>query len=435
MSTRKSKTAQRREQVASPIPQRTVALTLTLDDDQFNLLAQVAERYNRLWGVLVSWCNRNHTVNRTRIQKENYRRLREQFPMLPSQFVCIAMRDAAGAVRSWNSNHPKRRWNLKATRKALVINYDLRTMSIRGNMLTLSTVRGERRIRTLMPETPVWFAARYPARQLNAAKLLIDPRTRTARIALIYRVENETHAADGDVLGVDLGQHSLYTDSRGGETKSNKIWGAKRKYAHNRKTLQEKGTRSAHRRLKAMSGREERFIRDVNHCVSKRLANSPNVQAIAFEDLTYIRRQATKRTKTGKRRRNMLNQWSFSQLQEFTAYKAAANGIRIIMVDPSYTSQRCNRCGYVDARNRNRARFDCKRCAWSDNADHNAALNIRDRAIASLEHNHTSTDRPVDRVQSTTRMDGMLTMTSTSDDDGRVVGTTFTSKPLGSPQW
>lgn len=434
MSTRKSKTAQRREQVASLISQRTVALTLTLDDGQFDLLTQVAERYNRLWGVLVSWCNRNHTVNRTRIQKENYRRLREQFPMLPSQFVCIAMRDAAGAIRSWNSNHPKRRWNLKATRKALVINYDLRTMSVRGNMLTLSTARGERRIRTLMPETPGWFAERYPARQLNAAKLIIDPRTRTARIALIYRVENETHAADGDVLGVDLGQHSLYTDSRGGETKSNKIWGAKRKYARNRKTLQEKGTRSAHRRLKAMSGREERFIRDVNHCVSKRLANSPNVRAIAFEDLTYIRRQATKRTKTGKRRRNMLNQWSFSQLQEFTAYKAAANGIRIIMVDPSYTSQRCNRCGYVDARNRNHARFDCKRCAWSDNADHNAALNIRDRAIASLEHNHTSTDRPVDRVQSTTRMDGTPTMTSTSDDDGRVVGTTFTSKPLGSPQ-
>lgn len=240
--------------------------------------------------------------------------------------------------------------------------------------------------------------------------------------------------ADGDVLGVDLGQHSLYVDSRGGETTSSKIREAKRKYAHNRKTLQEKGTRSAHRRLKAMSGREKRFIRDVNHCVSKQLANSPNVQAIAFEDLTHIRRQATKRAKSSKSRRNMLHQWSFSQLQEFTTYKAAANGVRIIMVDPSYTSQQCNKCGYVDAGNRNHARFDCKRCAWSDNADHNAAMNIRDRAIAALEHENTSTDRPVDRVQSTTRMDGTPTMTSTSDDDGRVVGATFTSKPLGLPK-
>lgn len=79
-----------------------------------------------------------------------------------------------------------------------------------------------------------------------------------------------------------------------------------------------------------------------------------------------------------------LNQWPFAQLQEFTAYKAARNGVRILMVDPAYTSQKCNRCGYVDARNRNHARFDCLRCGHSDNADHNAALNIRDRAIQNL---------------------------------------------------
>ena len=28
--------------------------------------------------------------------KDNYRRLREQYPQLPSQFVCVGMRDAAG---------------------------------------------------------------------------------------------------------------------------------------------------------------------------------------------------------------------------------------------------------------------------------------------------------------------------------------------------
>lgn len=151
---------------------------------------------------------------------------------------------------------------------------------------------------------------------------------------------------------------------------------------------------NAHRRLKAMKGREERFIRDVNHCVSKRLASTPNIGYIAFEDLTYIRRQARKGTSTGRRRRNMLNQWSFSQLQEFTTYKAVRNNIRILMVDPSYTSQRCNRCGYVDQRNRNHARFDCKRCGWSDNADHNAALNIRDRVIKSLHEEQAKTHIP-----------------------------------------
>lgn len=384
MSTAKSKTAQRRESIVNAIPQRTLVLSLDITPEQYEIFDGLADSYNRMWGSLVSWCNNNHSINRTRMQKENYARLRAEYPELPSQFVCIAMRDAAGAVRSWNSNHPKRQWNLKASRKKKTINYDLRVMSLRGNLLSLSATRGEKRQRILLPDIPDWFDCRYPERSLNAAKLVLNPDGHSASIMLIYRLPQSTLVEQGDVLGVDLGQRSLFTDSRGGETSYSHIQGVKRRYARNRKTLQEKGTRSAHRRLKAMRHREERFIRDANHRASKQLANTPNVSVIAFEDLTYIRRQARKGTKTGRARRNMLNQWPFSQLQEFTAYKAAQNGIRTVMVDPAYTSQKCNHCGYVDARNRDHARFDCLRCGHSDNADHNAALNIRDRAIQNL---------------------------------------------------
>ena len=384
MSTAKSKTAQRRESIVNAIPQRTLALFLDITPEQYGIFDGLADSYNRMWGSLVSWCNNNRSINRTRMQKDNYARLRAEYPELPSQFVCIAMRDAAGAVRSWNSNHPKRQWNLKASRKKKTINYDLRVMSLRGNLLSLSATRGEKRQRILLPDIPDWFDRRYPERSLNAAKLVLNPDGRSASIMLIYRLPQSTLVEQGDVLGVDLGQHSLFMDSRGGEISYSHMQGVKRRYAHNRKTLQEKGTRSAHRRLKAMRHREERFIRNTNHRASKQLANTPNVSVIAFEDLTYIRRQARKSTKTGRARRNMLNQWPFSQLQEFTAYKAAQNGVMTMMVDPAYTSQKCNHCGYVDARNRDRARFDCLRCGHSDNADHNAALNIRDRAIQNL---------------------------------------------------
>lgn len=117
MSTKKSKTAQRRESIADAIPQRTLALSLDITPEQYGVFAGLADSYNRVWGSLVSWCNHNRCVNRTRVQKENYARLRAKYPELPAQFVCIAIRDAAGTVRSWNSNHPKRRWNLKASRK------------------------------------------------------------------------------------------------------------------------------------------------------------------------------------------------------------------------------------------------------------------------------------------------------------------------------
>lgn len=364
-------------------PTRALVMPLALSPDQHAMYSRLADLYNRVWGSTVSWCDANHSVNAVAAQKALYYSLRARFPQLPAQFVCNALRDAAGAVRSWNSNHPKRRWSLRASRRKLTVRFDLRTMGLRGNLLTLSSMHRQKRQRFLLPSIPAWFDERYPGRRLQTAALVLDPNSLEARLTLTFRIP-KAEPVEGKVLGVDLGLHALYKDSEGGEYRYPRVQRVRRRYAYDRRTLQEKGTRSAHRRLKAIGRREERFIRDVDHRAAKRLADTPGIGVMAFEDLTRIRRLARKGTRTGRKRRNMLNQWPFSQLQEFTTYKAAAKGIQVVTVDPVYTSQRCNRCGYVDKGNRDRARFDCLNCGHSDDADHNAALNIRDRAIQSL---------------------------------------------------
>lgn len=364
-------------------PTRALVMPLALSPDQHAMYSRLADLYNRVWGSTVSWCDANHSVNAVAAQKALYYSLRARFPQLPAQFVCNALRDAAGAVRSWNSNHPKRRWSLRASRRKPTVRFDLRTMGLRGNLLTLSSMHRQKRQRFLLPSIPAWFDERYPGRRLQTAALVLDPNSLEARLTLTFRIP-KAEPVEGKVLGVDLGLHALYKDSEGGEYRYPRVQRVRRRYAYDRRTLQEKGTRSAHRRLKAIGRREERFIRDVDHRAAKRLADTPGIGVMAFEDLTRIRRLARKGTRTGRKRRNMLNQWPFSQLQEFTAYKAAAKGIQVVTVDPVYTSQRCNRCGYVDKGNRDRARFDCLNCGHSDDADHNAALNIRDRAIQSL---------------------------------------------------
>ena len=364
-------------------PTRALVMPLALSPDQHAMYSRLADLYNRVWGSTVSWCDANHSVNAVAAQKALYYSLRARFPQLPAQFVCNALRDAAGAVRSWNSSHPKRRWSLRASRRKPTVRFDLRTMGLRGNLLTLSSMHRQKRQRFLLPSIPAWFDERYPGRRLQTAALVLDPNSLEARLTLTFRIP-KAEPVEGKVLGVDLGLHALYKDSEGGEYRYPRVQRVRRRYAYDRRTLQEKGTRSAHRRLKAIGRREERFIRDVDHRAAKRLADTPGIGVMAFEDLTRIRRLARKGTRTGRKRRNMLNQWPFSQLQEFTAYKAAAKGIQVVTVDPVYTSQRCNRCGYVDKGNRDRARFDCLNCGHSDDADHNAALNIRDRAIQSL---------------------------------------------------
>ena len=71
-----------------------------------------------------------------------------------------------------------------------------------------------------------------------------------------------------------------------------------------------------------------------------------------------------------------------SQLGDFLHYKARLSGGQVIEVDPKNTSRRCSSCGHVTRENReSQAVFLCQKCGHSDNADHNAAVNILDRAL------------------------------------------------------
>ena len=80
-----------------------------------------------------------------------------------------------------------------------------------------------------------------------------------------------------------------------------------------------------------------------------------------------------------------------SQLGDFLHYKARLSGGQVIEVDPRNTSRRCSSCGHVTRENReSQAVFLCKKCGHSDNADHNAAINILDRALR--DHGEDITD-------------------------------------------
>ncbi|MFI2856854.1 IS200/IS605 family element RNA-guided endonuclease TnpB [Paenibacillus sp. JSM ZJ436] len=69
---------------------------------------------------------------------------------------------------------------------------------------------------------------------------------------------------------------------------------------------------------------------------------------------------------------------SWARFRTMLEYKANWYGRIIIAVDPKYTSQTCNSCGYVAKENRpNQATFKCVGCGHEDNADINAAKNIK----------------------------------------------------------
>ena len=87
--------------------------------------------------------------------------------------------------------------------------------------------------------------------------------------------------------------------------------------------------------------------------------------------------------------------WAFAQLRGFIEYKAHLAGVPVALVDPKHTSQGCHRCGHVAKGNRrSRAVFSCQHCGYTTNADINAALNIRYRALVSAPEVAGSVGQP-----------------------------------------
>lgn len=184
------------------------------------------------------------------------------------------------------------------------------------------------------------------------------------------------------ILGIDLGIVNLAVDSNGTQYSGKGIEAARRTFSHRRKNLQKKGTKSAKRKLKKLSGRQSRYQKNTNHCISKTIVQTAEryAKGIALENLKGI----TKRVKVNRRQRTKLSNWGFYQLKSFIQYKAKRSGIPVFLVDPRNTSRTCTNCGCINKRNRaSQAQFKCIECDFAGHADYIAALNIRARATVN----------------------------------------------------
>lgn len=182
-------------------------------------------------------------------------------------------------------------------------------------------------------------------------------------------------------MGVDVGINYLAvastTDKKSKFFAGGEIKNVRNIYKNMRARLQSKGTSSAKRVMKHLSGKEKRLMTDVNHCISKevvKFAVENNVSVIGLEDLTGIRDRTNKKLR--KKQKYTHNSWAFYQLQMFTEYKAKAVGILTEYINPEYTSQTCYRCGHISKNNRTGLKFKCKACGFTLHSDLNGARNI-----------------------------------------------------------
>ncbi|PSB56069.1 transposase [Chamaesiphon polymorphus CCALA 037] len=320
------------------------------------------------------------TTSSVTIQNLVYQDLRSMFGLSANLAVRVCAR--VGANRKTAKAKKKTVESFDATS----IDYDARIFDFRqkDNVVSLTLMNGRYRIPLDIGE--------YQAVNLDGKKPTSAQLCKHQDGSYYIHIQVKTIPPDTTeperVIGVDLGRSDIAVTSDGDSWSGKDIKATRDRFARTRASLQSKamkGTRSTRRRcrkiLKRLSGRERRYQTNQNHVISKTIVSKAKASksSIALEDLTGIRERTNQqpRSKTERRRSNS---WAFYQLRIFLTYKAIGAGVKVVMVNPRYTSQMCHKCLHIHPVKgqsyRSGKRFKCGHCGFVGDADSNGSMNI-----------------------------------------------------------
>ncbi len=336
------------------------------------------------------------------LQRENYDEIRVKYG-LPAQMACNVPRQVGATYKAlWTkvkqnaahrkAGHTRKRYKgldqpPKYVSPTLTYNFHRDYSLKEDHQVSILTLEG----RVIVPYTGYdqHVAFLQHGAHIGAAKLWYDkPRKQFyLLVTLELEVAEPTPETHNSVVGVDVGQRYLAvtaTPNNSATFYSGKAVRAKADhYARLRKRLQQKGTRSATRRLMVISGRERRLKQDANHQISHRIVKEHPHSLIGLEDLTHIRERSPRKKgkKASKKQRNAnrhASRWAFAELHGYIAYKALLHESMAVKVDAHYTSQACPMCGYTSDANRPHKGllFVCQSCHYTLHADLVGARNI-----------------------------------------------------------
>lgn len=351
----------------------TAKVKLQPTEAQADSLKRTLETANAACNYIsdVAWSE--HAFGKFQIQKLVYHDVRAQFD-LTAQLVIRCISKVTDAYKLDKAT--------KRTFKPLgSIAYDSRILAwkIDKDEVSIWTVDGRQKMTFVAGD---YYKAMLANQRGESDLCLIDG---VFYLFTTCDVDEPEPAYVDDFLGVDMGIANIAVDNDGTVHQGKTVKQVRYRHRQLRQKLQKKGTQSARRRLRKLSGKERRFATWTNHNISKAIVVKAKGtdRRIALEELDGIRDRVTAR----KPQRATLHSWSFCQLRSFIEYKAKKNGVIVAAVDPRNTSRTCPCCGHVDKANRKtQDKFLCVDCGFSGLADHIAAMNIRSRAIVNLPY-------------------------------------------------
>lgn len=384
---------------------KTIRLCLVTDKHTNVLFSELTKEYAKVCNFISEYVfKHNFLLSFMKLQEKIYYCLRDQF-LLKSQMTISALKTVTArykAVKEQLYGHPykyqdeNKTWQyitktlewlqkpiyFKRSQADFVRNRDYSFVDD-GTNLSLNTLGKRVKVSFHVPEyfekyfDGTWDFGTGKLVKLKGHWYFHIPLTKVN--SLQFDRKTPSH-----VVGIDRGLHFLTTtyDEKGITTfiSGKKILKKRDSFNKVRAELQAKGTKSAKRVLRRISGRENRFMSDVNHQISKALVDKYGENTLfVLEDLRGISFAEENLSNHNRAKKRELRSWTFYQLEQFLSYKAEEIGSKVIKVSAEYTSQRCPKCGRIHKLNRHHEihEYICDTCGYRSNDDRVGAMNIQ----------------------------------------------------------
>ena len=353
----------------------TAKIQISVNADSKVLLDKTMSVYSDACNFVSDHVFRTHDLKQFSLNKVLYSTLREKFG-LKSQMAQSVFKTVIARYKTILENQNE--WIQPSFKKP---QYDLvwnRDYSLTQNCFSVNTLDGRVKLPYFSEGMSKYF--NHTIYKFGTAKLVNKHGKYFLHIPVTYDVEESNISDICNVVGIDRGINfvvATYNSKHKSGFVSGKAIKQKRaSYSKLRKELQMRQTPSSRRRLKAIGQRENRWMQDVNHQVSKALVESnPKHTLFVLEDLSGVR-NATERVRT--KDRYVSVSWSFYDLERKLIYKAKQNQSAVIKVDPRYHIEKANR-------NKKIHLFTCKNCGYKSNDDRIGAMNLYRMGINYLE--------------------------------------------------
>ena len=313
--------------------------------------------YREIVNFLISYAYENNITSFKRLRKETYKSLRNRYPELPSHYICTACQMATAIYKSYRKRKRKGKVNRKPIFKKEVIMLDdhLFKLDLEKGIIKLSTSNGR---------IPLEF---YPAKyheKFNDWKIGQAWLVKTLKGTFINVVfSSEVRIREPKTfVGIDLNENNITLSLPDGRfvqiiTHEREL---RTGYFTKRRKIQKmlKVGKRKKKLLEKYGERERNRLNDLYHKLANKIVElAEKYSGIALEDLTEIRTSIRYSVEMNGR----LHRWSFRKLQSIIEYKAKLNGVRVVFVNPTYTSSLCPICGGKLSSNGHRV-LRCKKC-------------------------------------------------------------------------